>query len=324
MGSRRLEALSGTQVRIYASDSLDSARIITDNTGVVYYDADFTPFGGERAYADSYPTLFKFEGKMRDYETGNDDFGARYYSNRFGRWLSADWSNVPVAVPYANLTNPQTLNLYSMVADDPESFADLDGHISLPGQEGEGCSPVGGACSEREIQKVPPGMSGCAIVGYICAGPTQNTGCLRAGAQGPCPGTPDPTSTGAGEGIGAGGGGGDAFGQTFKEQLREDMYVGEIPIGPGRALWEGVEALRPLSKMGHAAKHLKDFRLIDPNLSEDSVAKILTYVKENFPGVAQASGKILHTGEVFIGGVKTVVKVVVTSSGNIRSGFPVP
>jgi len=33
-----------------------------------------------------------------------------------------------VAVPYANLTNPQTLNLYSMVADDPESFADLDGH----------------------------------------------------------------------------------------------------------------------------------------------------------------------------------------------------
>ena len=33
-----------------------------------------------------------------------------------------------MAVPYANLTNPQTLNLYAMVADDPESFADLDGH----------------------------------------------------------------------------------------------------------------------------------------------------------------------------------------------------
>jgi len=61
-------------------------------------------------------------------ETGNDDFGARYYTNRFGHWLSADWSAVPVAVPYANLTNPQTLNLYSMVADDPESFSDLDGH----------------------------------------------------------------------------------------------------------------------------------------------------------------------------------------------------
>ena len=39
-----------------------------------------------------------------------------------------------------------------MVADDPESFADLDGHISLPGQEGEGCSPGGGACTQRESQ----------------------------------------------------------------------------------------------------------------------------------------------------------------------------
>src|SRR5713101_3941602 len=68
------------------------------------------------------------KGKERDTETGNDDFGARYYSNRFGRWLSADWSSVPVAVPYANLSNPQTLNLYAMVSDDPESFADLDGH----------------------------------------------------------------------------------------------------------------------------------------------------------------------------------------------------
>jgi RHS repeat-associated protein len=71
---------------------------------------------------------YKFEGKERDTETGNDDFGARYYTWRFGRWLSADWSNVPVPVPYANLTNPQTLNLYAMVSDDPESFADLDGH----------------------------------------------------------------------------------------------------------------------------------------------------------------------------------------------------
>jgi RHS repeat-associated protein len=70
----------------------------------------------------------KFTGKERDSESGLDNFGARYYSNRFGRWLSADWSAVPEPIPYANLSNPQTLNLYSMVADDPESFADLDGH----------------------------------------------------------------------------------------------------------------------------------------------------------------------------------------------------
>ena len=49
-------------------------------------------------------------------------------TSRLGRWLSADWSAVPVAVPYANLSNPQTLNLYAMVSDNPETFADLDGH----------------------------------------------------------------------------------------------------------------------------------------------------------------------------------------------------
>jgi RHS repeat-associated protein len=94
-------------------------------------------------YTNTWAQNYKFEGKERDTETGNDDFGARYYSNRFGRWLSADWSSVPVAVPYANLTNPQTLNLYSMVADDPESFADLDGHLASQGTAypGDGGGP---------------------------------------------------------------------------------------------------------------------------------------------------------------------------------------
>jgi RHS repeat-associated protein len=136
---------AGGNPEYYAEDFLGSSRVTTQNNGTVCYDADFYPYGGERAYTNSCPSAngYKFEGKERDTETGNDDFGARYYSNRFGRWLSADWSSVPVAVPYANLTNPQTLNLYSMVADDPESFADLDGHgcyLSLNGGGGINCS----------------------------------------------------------------------------------------------------------------------------------------------------------------------------------------
>jgi RHS repeat-associated protein len=113
----------------YVEDALGSSRVLTTTGGVVCYDADFTPYGGEQSYTNTCTqNVYKFEGKERDTETGNDDFGARYYSNRFGRWLSSDWSSVAMAIPYANLTNPQTLNLYSMVADDPESFADLDGH----------------------------------------------------------------------------------------------------------------------------------------------------------------------------------------------------
>jgi len=113
----------------YAEDMLGSSRtIVQAGQTSVCYDADFYPFGGERDVTVSCTQNYKFEGKERDSETQNDDFGARYYSWRVGRWLSADWSAVPAPVPYANLTNPQTLNLYAMVSDDPESFSDLDGH----------------------------------------------------------------------------------------------------------------------------------------------------------------------------------------------------
>jgi RHS repeat-associated protein len=127
-GKRIAMLPAGGNPLYYVEDMLGTSRVLTNNAGAVCYDADFYPYGGERTYTNSCPQNYKFEGKERDTETGNDDFGARYYSNRFGRWLSADWSAVPAPVPYANLTNPQTLNLYAMVADDPESFADLDGH----------------------------------------------------------------------------------------------------------------------------------------------------------------------------------------------------
>jgi len=113
----------------YAEDMLGSSRtMVQAGATSVCYDADFYPFGGERDVVATCSQNYKFEGKERDTETSNDDFGARYYSWRVGRWLSADWSAVPAPVPYANLTNPQTLNLYAMVSDNPETFADLDGH----------------------------------------------------------------------------------------------------------------------------------------------------------------------------------------------------
>src|SRR6185437_8791991 len=99
---------------------LGKANVVQDGATAPCYDADFYPFGGEQVVANACPQNYKFEGKERDAETGNDDFGAPYYSSRFGRWLSADWSAVPAPVPYANLTNPQTLNLYAMVSDNPE------------------------------------------------------------------------------------------------------------------------------------------------------------------------------------------------------------
>jgi RHS repeat-associated protein len=129
-GGKRVShrVVSTNALYFYGEDMLGTSRTIFTSAGVLRYDADFYPFGGERAYTNSCPQNYKFESKERNSETNNDDFGARYYSSSFGRWTSPDWSAVPAPVPYANLSNPQTLNLYAMVSDNTETFADLDGH----------------------------------------------------------------------------------------------------------------------------------------------------------------------------------------------------
>jgi RHS repeat-associated protein len=86
------------------------------------------------------PSPQHFTGKERDIESNNDYFGARYYSNNTGRFLSPDWSATLAAVPYAKLGNPQTLNLYSYVGNNPLSAVDPDGHQNTPG--GTQCGQV--------------------------------------------------------------------------------------------------------------------------------------------------------------------------------------
>jgi RHS repeat-associated protein len=121
--------VSSNTFYFYVDDLLGSSRALATSAGAMCFDADFYPYGGEHDYTNTCPQNYKFTGKERDPETNNDDFDARYYSSAYGRFLSADWSSTPSPVPYANLTNPQTLNLYAMVSDNPESFADLGGHV---------------------------------------------------------------------------------------------------------------------------------------------------------------------------------------------------
>ncbi len=111
------------------SDHLGTERVQTAVNGSSCETITNTAFGdGMNETGSCDPTALRFTDKLRDYETNLDDFGARFYSSQLGRFMSADWSAVPAPVPYANLNNPQTLNLYAIVADNPETFADLDGH----------------------------------------------------------------------------------------------------------------------------------------------------------------------------------------------------
>jgi RHS repeat-associated protein len=70
----------------------------------------------------------RYTGKERDTESGNDYFEARYYSSAMGRFMSPDWSAKEEPVPYAKLDDPQSLNLYAYVYNNPLARADADGH----------------------------------------------------------------------------------------------------------------------------------------------------------------------------------------------------
>jgi RHS repeat-associated protein len=76
------------------------------------------------------------KGKERDAETGNDHFPAREYSNRFGRWMRPDplpwidWQhgNEEAQQKFEDfLLNPQNLNMYTFVDNDPMSKTDPTG-----------------------------------------------------------------------------------------------------------------------------------------------------------------------------------------------------
>jgi RHS repeat-associated protein len=61
--------------------------------------------------------------KERDIETGLDYFGARYYGSTQGRFTGAD----PALIAEKQLANPQDLNRYAYVANNPLKFIDPDG-----------------------------------------------------------------------------------------------------------------------------------------------------------------------------------------------------
>jgi RHS repeat-associated protein len=128
-GQRLARNLSG-DIKYYITDHLHSTAIFADKSGTVLDDNDFYPWGGVVPGVGSTTSNnhYKFTGKERDTESGLDYFGARYYTNATGRFMSPDWAVGPIQIPYAEFGDPQSLNLYSYVRNSPVVRVDPDGH----------------------------------------------------------------------------------------------------------------------------------------------------------------------------------------------------
>lgn len=83
-GSRVARMDTTGDIYAYFEDHLGSSRKMRKiapgaNTSTLVYDADFYPYGRQHLITNSTGPIYKFNGKMRDTESGLDDFGARYY-----------------------------------------------------------------------------------------------------------------------------------------------------------------------------------------------------------------------------------------------------
>lgn len=97
--------------------------------------------------------IFNFTGKERDFESGLDDFGARYFGSSLGRFMTPDWSAKPQGVPYAVLDDPQSLNLYAYVRNNPLNRTDPSGHYICNGTKAQCQAIADGLAQARAALK---------------------------------------------------------------------------------------------------------------------------------------------------------------------------
>ena len=114
------------------ADWLGSSRLASTPSRTIYFDGAYAPYG--EGYVQSGTTDWSFTGQNQDTLPNLYDFQFRRYSPVQGRWISPD----PLGVEGASLMNPQSLNRYSYVQNNPLALLDPLGLVcSAPYGQGQ-------------------------------------------------------------------------------------------------------------------------------------------------------------------------------------------
>ncbi len=120
---------AGASVTYVHQDHLTGTSLTTNDSGTEIGAIKYTPFGAARSFSGTLPAQ-KFTGQRLD-DVGLYYYGARYYDPEIGRFISPD-----TIVP--KLKNPQALNRYSYVTNNPLKYTDPTGRSTQnnlnPGQ----------------------------------------------------------------------------------------------------------------------------------------------------------------------------------------------
>ena len=210
-------------------DYLGSVRMVTNAQGNVIARHDFAPFGQEipggtagrsSQWGSTSDLDAKFTGQLRDQESGEDFFNARYFAAALGRFNSPDPANAG-----ASLGSSQSWNAYAYVSGSPLAYTDPSGRhweqvcsgISYSGADGDSPPP----CKLTWVDDPDPTTS--VYVGPVgAAGPPSGQG---GGGGGSAPAKNATCPAGA-----------TASGLTYKPGVRqhiEQRHMYYLSNGPG-------------------------------------------------------------------------------------------
>jgi RHS repeat-associated protein len=138
-----------TTVYYVLKDHLGSASVMTDASGAVVGENRYYPFGETRLTTGAMHTDKLFTGQRQITELGIYHYQARFYSPKLGRFLSAD-----TIIP--DPTNPQHLNRFSYVTNNPLRYTDPTGHRLDNGCRDHGCNatPLQKAIDAQKVKKL--------------------------------------------------------------------------------------------------------------------------------------------------------------------------
>ena len=108
------------------SDHLGSTSVDTDDNGDIVQIVDYYPYGDTRLseQPQGINNPYKYNGKELDEDTGLYYYGARYYNAKIGRFVSQDpWGG--------DLKDPQSLNKYAYVRNNPMKYVDPTGMFNV-------------------------------------------------------------------------------------------------------------------------------------------------------------------------------------------------
>ena len=157
-----------------------SVRFASTPNQAMWSDSAFAPFGEQ--YAGAGTNWASYAGTMQNTVSGTYDADFRHYDPTSGRWLSPD----PAGMAAADLTNPQSLNRYAYVLNNPTTLVDPKGlHFFKPCLTLSNCTwsgdpnlgGGGGGCTVD-------GISGpCSTLGQNGIAPCPNNECTTVGTD---------------------------------------------------------------------------------------------------------------------------------------------